>query len=306
MRWHQVIKPIDARVVKKTPSSKEPLKVVLLGFCCDEGVKRNQGRPGAASGPAAIRKSIASLPVHHVLEIYDAGDIHCQEGDLEAAQESLSQAVHRLIDAGFFPVVLGGGHEVTYGHFSGIAKAFPGEAIGVVNFDAHFDNRIPPEGKANSGTGFWQIQQISSVKKPVPTYAIGIQKESNTQELFLRAQESSTKYLLATDFKRSNWKAIEKSIQQFCREANRLYLTIDMDVFPSAYAPGVSAPNSRGILPGKLFDKCLKEFILSGKVVSVDFAELSPAWDPDFRTAKLTARLLFDLLDHLSSLHKAL
>jgi formiminoglutamase len=55
-------------------------------------------------------------------------------------------------------IVLGGGHEVTFAHYSGIKKAFPNQKIGIINIDAHFDNREPENGVgASSGTGFWQI-----------------------------------------------------------------------------------------------------------------------------------------------------
>ena len=41
---------------------REPGAPVLIGFCCDAGVLRNQGRPGAAAGPQEIRRALASLP----------------------------------------------------------------------------------------------------------------------------------------------------------------------------------------------------------------------------------------------------
>ena len=36
-------------------------KIALLGFACDEGVKRNQGRTGAAGAPDVLRKALANL-----------------------------------------------------------------------------------------------------------------------------------------------------------------------------------------------------------------------------------------------------
>ena len=50
---------------------------VLVGFACDAGVRLNQGRVGAADGPRAIRRALASLPVHDVAALYDAGDVRC-------------------------------------------------------------------------------------------------------------------------------------------------------------------------------------------------------------------------------------
>ena len=57
----------------------------ILGYACDEGVKRNEGRIGAALGPDAIRKQLAKLPNHlrkNTL-VLDTGTVDCQDGDLK-------------------------------------------------------------------------------------------------------------------------------------------------------------------------------------------------------------------------------
>ena len=43
-RWHQAMRPLARDTGAGT--------VVLIGFACDAGVPRNQGRTGAAGGPA--------------------------------------------------------------------------------------------------------------------------------------------------------------------------------------------------------------------------------------------------------------
>ncbi|ENO84010.1 formimidoylglutamase, partial [Thauera phenylacetica B4P] len=45
-RWHQVIGAFADPTAASTPGA------VLLGFACDEGVRRNKGRTGAAAAPA--------------------------------------------------------------------------------------------------------------------------------------------------------------------------------------------------------------------------------------------------------------
>ncbi len=77
-------------------------------------------------------------------------------------------------------IVLGGGHEVTFAHYSGIKKAFPNQKIGIINLDAHFDNREPENGVgASSGTGFWQIAQEGEIH----SLHIGIQKNSEYTQI---------------------------------------------------------------------------------------------------------------------------
>lgn len=69
----------------------------LIGFRCDEGIRRNQGRVGAVEGPTAIRQTLAKLPIHkpHLICL-DAGNIFCLDGNLEAAQESLAEVIEIL------------------------------------------------------------------------------------------------------------------------------------------------------------------------------------------------------------------
>ena len=66
LRWHQMVKPLAA---------DSPPGVVLIGFACDEGVRRNGGRVGAKDGPRAIRAALANLAWHQYFPVYDAGDV---------------------------------------------------------------------------------------------------------------------------------------------------------------------------------------------------------------------------------------
>ena len=58
----------------------------LLGYACDEGVKRNQGRIGAAGGPLALREKLGKLAwPHDGLKVYDFGDVLCPDSDMESS-----------------------------------------------------------------------------------------------------------------------------------------------------------------------------------------------------------------------------
>ena len=41
-----------------------PGDIALLGFACDEGVRRNKGRTGAGHGPEALRRALAGYGHH--------------------------------------------------------------------------------------------------------------------------------------------------------------------------------------------------------------------------------------------------
>lgn len=299
-RWHQRIQPLHA--------GAEP-GIALLGFACDEGVQRNHGRVGAVGGPAALRKALANLAWHRDAPAFEAGDIVCEDGDLEAAQTRLANGVCALLDSGHLPLVLGGGHEVAYGSWSGLAghlekradarsaaprKAAPRRAaprIGIINFDAHFDLRDPAHVHS-SGTPFAQIaEQCAARGWPFNYACLGISRASNTRALFDRAAELNVLVREDREIREATLEAIGRDLDAFVSGCDLLYLTLDIDVLPACEAPGVSAPAARGV-PLALLEPLLLRLKASGKLRLIDVAEVNPEHDIDNRTARAAARLL--------------
>ncbi|WP_268801609.1 arginase family protein [Piscirickettsia litoralis] len=97
--------------------------IALTGFCSDEGVKRNLGRPGAFDGPKVLRQALASFSVHNEFNIADLGDIQCQDDNLELAQAKLAALSEQLALKNILSIALGGGHEIAWGHGQGLFKA---------------------------------------------------------------------------------------------------------------------------------------------------------------------------------------
>lgn len=291
-RWHQVVEctPLAELTARKA--------IAILGFACDEGVRRNKGRLGASAAPSVLRSVCANFPAHSLTKgaLVDVGDCVCEGTQLEEAQGELADAVAQLVQLGYRPMVFGGGHEVMYGHFRGLRKAFPDQKIGIINFDAHFDIREPdPAVGASSGTGFWQLAQEES---DFHYLALGIQTNSNTQRLFATAKRYGVKHLLADDFYPENIMFILHTIATFMARVDKVYLTICMDVFAAPYAPGVSALAYNGLVPSdRTFRRALQAIISSPKLVSADIAELNPRLDIDNRTARLAASLVFEIVN---------
>jgi len=287
--WYQQVQLLDLEKESETDAVPH---VALLGYACDEGVRRNKGRIGAAHGPDAIRKQLTRLAFHHdSLSISDYGNLLCADGNLEDCQKALSVLTEQLLAQGSFPIVLGGGHDVAYGHFVGIHNALQQKGssrIGIINFDAHFDLR-PVEDKPHSGTPFNQI--LSEYRSTTEYFALGIQQPANTQELFAIAKEKKVNYLFNDVCENINYELVTSKLNAFIERNDALYLTIDLDGFSSAYAPGVSAPSPLGFSPAFAF-KILHFLMQTQKVVAVDIAELNPRYDRDQSTAVLAARVV--------------
>lgn len=270
----------------------------LLGFCCDEGIRRNHGRLGAASGPAACRDALAKLPSTDRI-LYDAGDITCIDNNLEQAQQALAEAVNVLLSAAFIPLVIGGGHEVAWGHYQGIAMHQATQTLGIVNFDAHFDMRpLLPRQQGSSGTPFLQIAKAhDEARRRFDYHCIGIQPAGNMSLLFETAKQYHTHVLSADDIHQGHPNSQSDFIQRVISTNDMLYVSLCLDVIAAPFAPGVSAPQPMGLLPWTIVP-LLRQLAQSGKVISYDLAELSPPLDKDGRTARLAAAFIYEILQH--------
>lgn len=288
-RYHEVIDFLD--LTKRLTNDTSDKHIALLGFCCDEGIRRNQGRIGAASGPEAFRQALAKLPAPHC-KISDAGNILCIGSDLEAAQQALGDAVASLLANGYFPLLIGGGHEIAWGHYLGIEKIYPQQNIAVVNIDAHFDLRPLVNGsQGSSGTSFLQIAQRRLAQGLTFNYTcFGIQALSNTEAMFAQAEKLDTVVVTAEEFHLGKMDAILAVADEVISCADVIYLTVCLDVFAAPFAPGVSATQPLGLFPWHVIP-LLQHFKKSGKVVAMDIAELSPPHDRDGITAHLAAAM---------------
>ncbi len=277
----------------------------LLGFASDAGVRRNQGRPGAHSGPQAIRRMLAGLPVHALGALWDAGDVRCEGDALEQAQEALGERVGRILDTGARLVVLGGGHEIAWGSFQGLhghllrqaAREGAGRPapILIVNLDAHFDLRT--SRPASSGTPFDQILAHCRERGQPIAYAVfGISRLGNTAGLFRHARDLGVFHVEDVDMQERHLEARLADLDRLMAQAGHVYLTIDLDCLPAAVAPGVSAPAAFGI-PLAMVEAMVRHVKASGKLRLADLAEMNPAHDIDGHTARVAARLAWTLLE---------
>ncbi len=285
-RWHERVRPFDAHSTSG---------VALMGFAVDEGVRRNGGREGAAGGPQALRAALANLALHSNLPLWDAGDISCPDGRLEAAQSALAGRVAQALGQDCRPLVLGGGHEVAWGSFQGLARHLLAQGsqprrVLIVNLDAHFDLRTAHE--ANSGTPFRQIHSWCSAQHwPFEYRVFGINRDANTTALFQRAQDLGVPYWLDEALQ------APEGVAQACaalahdlQECDAVYLTVCLDVLPMSLVPGVSAPAALGV-PLYAVQSLIDTVQSSGKLALADIAELNPAYDRDAHSARVAARI---------------
>lgn len=303
-RWHQWVEPLDLNNIKEIHCEQG---FAFIGFCSEQGVERNRGRVGTALAPDFIRNQLSNLPCtfSEEVKLFDAGNILCDEITMEEGQKLLGYAVETILKMGLFPIVLGGGHETTFGHFQGqlsnIKKGDNALDMGIVNFDAHFDLR-PYDRGASSGSMFRQIADIYEKENSKFRYLpLGIQEHSNTVSLFKKAKELGVDYISAKEVQNSNYSMIVEKLDSFLYKCNSAYITICTDVFSAAFAPGVSATQSLGLDPEVVLP-IVKHIIRTRKVRGFDICEISPRFDQDNTTASLGAVIIFAVVNTICRL----
>jgi formiminoglutamase len=269
---------------------------ILIGFPCDEGVRRNGGRVGASSGPDALRHALYHLTPDPASESFEAvlrrtrdlGNLEITP-DLEVSQRALADVLAPFLERGVFVIVLGGGHETSYGHFLGYARRK--QSVDILNWDAHADVRELKNGGGHSGSPFRQMIQDPSGCCRRYTVA-GLQRH-----LVAHAH-----YEFVRQHGRALWRdeVTAEAIQQLYRgTGSPALVSFDLDAVSQAEAPGVSAPNPGG-LSSELWLQAAYQAGRCSAVTSADVVELNPSVDRDHQTARLAALTVWRTLRGLA------
>lgn len=288
-------------LLEQQPGHHHEPAFAIVGFKCDEGVQRDLGRAGAAEGATSIRLRLAKMPIQKpTLICYDAGDIVCADSDLETSQQALGDIVALLLKNNIIPIVLGGGHEVSFGNYLGITQAFPPQKkLGIINFDSHFDMQpVAPTHHGSATTTFYQIAMDHQARQRKFDYnCVGIQYAANIAQSFDFAKSQNTHVIFAEELHRGMTEKCVDFIDRVADENDVVYVSLSLDVFSPAFAPGVSTIQPLGLSPWQVIP-LLRQVAASGKVICYDLAEHAPRYDVDHRTAKLAASLIYEIIHY--------
>lgn len=164
--------------------------------------------------------------------------------------------------------------------------------------DAHFDLYPLNQSHGSAATAFHQIAEAHKISKRHFDYnCIGIQHAGNVRQQFDMAKSLNTKVILADELHQGQQEKCVDFVDRVIDENDIIYVSLSLDVFAPAYAPGVSNPQPLGLAPWHLIP-LLRQVAASGKMVSYDIAEHVPLHDIDHRTAKLAAALIYEIIHH--------
>lgn len=192
------------------------LQFVIIGIMEDIGVRANLGRKGCATAFSHLLEPLCNVQINRFLKadnialgpILDFKNLQEEAQNLDPNREAdlaelraltaeidkeVSELIEMVSKAGLIPIIIGGGHNNSYGIIKGVSKAMNKE-IEVLNIDPHADFRAL-EGR-HSGNGFSYAREEGYLGR----YAVfGMHESYNNQSILERFRASADLYYVSYD-----------------------------------------------------------------------------------------------------------
>jgi arginase len=241
---------------------------------------------GAAAAPPVIREALMSSATNRWSEglldtgapgvMSDAGDLVLSNsrGALQKVEEELLQ----LLGDRRRPIVLGGDHSTSYAAIRAVRQHTP--KLTVLQFDAHPD--LYPEFEGRRDSHACQFAHLLEERCIDQLVQVGIRTMNDIQHL--QAERFAVEVI---DMQR--WAAGDRAYTL----QHPVYVSIDVDVFDPAFAPGVSHREPAGL---DLRTVLTAIESINQPIVGADIVEFNPSRDPVGLTAPLCAKLVKELV----------
>ena len=268
------------------------LDIAAVGIPMDLGVSN---RTGARFGPRAVRTIERIGPYHPTFRGVPQGGIRAADiGDvpfrsrysLEQSLEDIEKFYSALRAQGIRPLSVGGDHSVTYPILKALGKDRP---LALVHIDAHCDTMGAYDGSKFHHGGPFRLAVLDGALDPERTIQIGIRGASNMYWEFSHASGMTVVYM--EDFMAAGVAAIAEQARSVVG-AGPVYISVDVDGFDPAYAPGTGTPEVGGLTPRE--GLALLRALGGLDVIGADVVEVAPQYDPTTNTIQLAAQLLFE------------
>jgi agmatinase len=272
-----------AQVPRYDPAESPAPHAAILGIPTDEATTQH---PGARYGPRAIREASTQFPYYkrgrgyydpergrpmlHALELRDAGDVEIVPTLQEENAGRIADRVAALLARGIFPVCLGGDHSVT----AAILPAFSATPIHLVQIDAHMDfvDRLAG-ARTTHASPMRRARELRHVRSLTQ---VGIRSIVSGAEDYEAARALGNRIVTTAEVLgaagRDWWADL----------SGDAYLTLDIDAFDPAAAPGTGFAE-----PGGLTFRDVARLVrtLTGRLHlrGMDLVEVNPYLDPSRR-----------------------
>ena len=279
---------------------------------------------GVDLGPSAMRVAGLIKRIRKLgYEVKDLDDLEINEpestpapneklkflAEIQAACQRLAVAVEQIVDAGEFPITLGGDHSIAIGSLTGVAKAFQkrNERLGLIYFDAHGDLNTPettPSGNIHGmplaallGFGAPELVNIGgfSPKFERSTCAHVGARDIDPGERELIKRIGIRCFTMREIDERGLNACMDEAINIVNRNTAGYAVTFDVDVLDPRDAPG-SGTLVRGGLSYREAHLAMEKIAEDGGIRSLEVVEINTALDENNRTAEVGVELILSAL----------
>ena len=242
---------------------------------------------GSRNGPGAI------ISASHHLEWFDeeleAECYRCGIATLDAVEPNMAgpEAMHgdlfklarRIVRDGKFLFGLGGDHSISSALFRAVMTRH--KKLSVLQIDAHCDLRDSYHATRYSHACVMRrILELGA--SLVPVGVRGISPESHRFMKRNRIEAITARQCHTCD----DW--VSRAIDAL---GDTVYVTIDIDAFDPAYAPGTGTPEPGGLTTREAFP-IVRRLCAECNVVGFELVEVAPGWDPGYTTALNGLRII--------------
>ena len=221
----------------------------------------------------------------------------------------VAEMVDEALEAGKFPLVLGGDHSIAVGTVSGVSEHFHrrGEKLGLIWIDAHTDMNTPdssPSGNVHGmplacciGEGPEELTKIfgySPKVDPANVALVGIRSVDGRERDIV--QRSGVHAFTMRDIDERGMRSVfEEAIRVACAGTAGFHLSLDMDAVDPREAPGVGTPVQGGITYREAH-LAMEMSGDTGRMTSLEVVEVNPVIDEANRTAILAVELVMSAM----------
>jgi arginase len=286
-------------------SRKRVERVDVVGVPMDLGADRR----GVDMGPSAIRYARLKESLERLgITVNDHGNLRVPVPEsasideqnakyfpiIAAVCDELAGIVREIIDAGGFPLVLGGDHSIAMGTLAGVTRA-RGKAPGVIWVDAHGDINTPltsPSGNVHGMPVHFALEQHAVDPKRMAF--IGLRDVDDGEKKAIR--ELGVRTFTMADLDRLGMsRVVDEALAIVGDGENSVHVSFDMDGVDPVEAPGVGTP-VRGGISYREAHLLMEGVAASGTLGSMEITEINPILDRENQTAILAVELILSAL----------
>jgi agmatinase len=291
------------------PAALAGVDVAVVGAPFDDGTSN---RPGARFGPRAIRAADdgghagrphlrTGIDPFAVLDVVDHGDCAVAPGDLPRSHEHLAAVLRGVLAAGAVPLVLGGDHSLSLPTLRVLGETYGADGYAVVHFDTHADTAAELYGvRVSHGTPF-RVAVEEGHLRGEHIVQIGLRGTWPGPDDLAWMRQAGFAWHTMEDIDAQGLDAVlDASIAHVAERAERVYLTVDVDVLDPAFAPGTGTPEPGGMTTRELH-RALHRVAGALDVCAVDVVEVCPPFDVAGITALAAERIAIDVLTGMAA-----